>query len=239
MSHKRNTPLYLNSGGVVVKEWRTSQRQVEVNGVEVGLCKSDNQNTGDSSRERTVLTPMRPLVLWGHARSDWLRWQMWTPSVCWLSWRQEISVSDLTFPKVHRWGLALMLGGRGWLPLGIPLHPKECWMGLRSGLCAGQPSSSTSNWENHLWTLLCTGTGAVSYWKIKRDITKLLPQSLKHIIVLGITVWCSNEISFNWNKGFWSKQPMKNKPNQKYTKGGHSLSTYFWPYSVLKVLDWA
>lgn len=42
-----------------------------------------------------------------------------------------------------------MLGDKFWLTVGVSVHPSA--MGLRSGLCAGQPSSSTSNQENPVW----------------------------------------------------------------------------------------
>ncbi len=38
---------------------------------------------------------------------------------------------------------ALMSDSKGWLTVGAGNSSQRCWMGLRSGLCAGQSSSST------------------------------------------------------------------------------------------------
>lgn len=33
----------------------------------------------------------------------------------------------------------------------VLLHPKKCWLELRSGICAGCPRSFTPNWENQFF----------------------------------------------------------------------------------------
>ena len=58
---------------------------------------------------------------------------------------------------------------------------QRCSMGLRSGLVAGQSSSSVST--NHLCMDLALCTGGILMLKQERAFTKLLPQSWKHRII--------------------------------------------------------
>jgi hypothetical protein len=53
---------------------------------------------------------------------------------------------------------------------------------LRSGLCAGQSSSSTPILTNHFRMDLALCMGALSLLKQGRAFPKLLPQSWKHSI---------------------------------------------------------
>jgi len=85
----------------------------------------------------------------------------------------------------------------------------------RSGLCAGQSSSSTPNQLiMSLWTLL---------WN--RNIPKLFPQSWEHEIVQHVLVCWKIRSSFHWNQGA--------KPNPwKTTPQGTLLLTCSWSGTI-------
>lgn len=52
-----------------------------------------------------------------------------------------------------------LLKEKAWLAISVPVHPKGFLMGLRSGLCVSESSSSTPNSSNHdfMDVALCTG----------------------------------------------------------------------------------
>ncbi len=53
------------------------------------------------------------------------------------------------------------------LSVGVPVHPKGVAWGLRSRLCAGQSSSSTTNWKKKFFMDLAVRTVSLSCWNRK------------------------------------------------------------------------
>ncbi len=66
------------------------------------------------------------------------------------------------------------------------------WMGQRSGLCAGQSSSSTSNWENHFFMKLALSC-------INRTWPQTVASRLQAKLLFKRTLCCRIKIFFHWN----------------------------------------
>lgn len=102
-----------------------------------------------------------------------------------------------------------MLGENAWLSLHSS-SSQRCWVGLRSGLCVGQSSSSTPNTSNHdSWTLLC----ALSH--SHAGLKKGLPQFFSHnngSIELPKMSWHAKALSFSFTGRGRAAQPLKNSP---------------------------
>ena len=69
---------------------------------------------------------------------------------------------------------------------------QRCSMGLRSGLCAGQSSSSTPNSSNYVFIVLALCTGVQSCWNRKGPF----PNSCHMVgsIALSKMYWCAEPL---------------------------------------------
>ncbi len=71
-----------------------------------------------------------------------------------------------------------MLVDKALLAITVPVHPKGVLMGLRSGLCAGQSSSSTPNSSNHVFRDLVCAMGH-SHAGIEKRLPQFVPAKLE------------------------------------------------------------
>ena len=115
---------------------------------------------------------------------------------------------------IGREGLALILHSSS---------SRRCSIGLRSGLCAGQSSSSTSN-SMSLWT--CFVHWCTVILEQEGAIPKLFPQSWEHEIVQHLLVFWSIQSSKPIS---WKTTPHYNPPPPNFTLGTMQSDKYCSP----------